>query len=177
MASFEWFLDGYEEIYGIGTFTKLNEKLKSDIKEVFSEYAFDYKIFLEKIKQLLDLTKEQKNILVKYEKYCIGCNDNYPIICDPFIVYIDSKTNDDITYKLCNNCNKITNCNKCNNKFEEPWEQIYVDLLHKTTTCYYCYNDYVKPLCQVCGGLLDLKIKKNTKRSTNTIFCGGCKDR
>ncbi len=160
MASFEWFLDGYDEIFGIGTIRKLDEKFKNDILEVFSNCAFDdYKIFVEKIKQLLNLTEEQKKILLKYEKYCIGCNDNYPITRDPFIVFIDSKTNDDITYKLCNNCNKITNCNKCNDKFKEPWERIYVDLLDKTTTCDYCYNDYVIPLCEICGASLNIKIK------------------
>lgn len=139
MANFEWFINGYEEVF-LTSIRELNENIRSNILMIFNENIHNYKKFIEELQPILDLTFEQKQTMLKHEKYCICCN-NYPITQDPFIIYYDILTNKEITYELCGICNKFTNCHKCNNKeIDGPWEKFYFDTSNMTMMCNDCYN-------------------------------------
>ena len=88
---------------------------------------------------------------------CIKCFNKYGSYNDPFIEVIDCVTNKKITFELCYDCIKTllnVKCQICDRLLDEPWEQIYIDLISNMIKCRCCHNvsdkNYKKCTLQIC---------------------------
>ena len=60
---------------------------------------------------------------------CVKCQKNMATDRDPFLTIINIVTQKEISQDLCQVCiESITHCMKCNRKYEEPWETVYLDI-------------------------------------------------
>jgi len=72
---------------------------------------------------------------------CIICNKKYTTYNDPFLTIVDSKNLIEITYELCLNCiHSLKYCGKCNREYDQPWENVYLNISDNTHHGKCCFN-------------------------------------
>jgi hypothetical protein len=144
VANFNWFLTAYETVFNKYPI-EIEDHIKAKIDLLFAENGTSYRNFVEQISTIFQLDDKQKQIFLQQEEFCICCKTRYPVTFDPFIIYQDIDTKEDITFNLCNMCNKFTNCTKCDYIIDGPYNKFYFNIADKTTICDFCYNNKKKP--------------------------------
>ena len=146
IVNFEWFLSAYSTVFNEEAIN-LKEDIKKQIDILFARGLTPYAQFVDGIVSLFQLNEQQKQIFLQQETFCVCCKTQYPVTYDPFRIYLDVITKEDITYKLCDKCNKFTNCNSCDYCIDGPWNVFYFNIANKATTCDFCFNGKKKPDC------------------------------
>ena len=144
LVNFEWFLIAYGIVFNKEA-VNLKEEVKEKIDILFARGLTPYTQFVDGIATLFELDEKQKEIFLQQERFCICCKTQYPVTYDPFRIYYDITTKEDITYSLCNTCNKFTDCSKCYYFIDGPWNIFYFNITDKTTICDFCFNNKKKP--------------------------------
>ena len=72
---------------------------------------------------------------------CVKCLINDSLKHDPFMVIFDDETNNDISYKFCQEClETFIKCNKCNKVSDEPWYKYKFNLITNSCICESCIS-------------------------------------
>lgn len=144
--NFEWFINTYEKVTSLKT-NDLSEETKESINKLTLQYSDNYKQFIDKVFDLLNLDNCHKQAFYDAEKFCIKCKTNYPNDYDPFvIIYNENKV--DLTYSLCKLCtDSLSYCSKCDYFIDGPWNIFILDQNTGIITCKYCYNSLEVPKC------------------------------
>ena len=150
---------------------KLQSLINNIYKDIEEKYEIEYTT-LEKEWNNYEINKKEKIYLYKYRKHCFYDSDNASHNCkdtNTKFILISNKTNDNIEYVICSNCQKsykksfiLCKCFHCD---EEYYSQILpndknIDLFQATWKEYHCpqlINN--KMLCIKCKSPFYLNMK------------------
>lgn len=144
---FNWFIDTYDKINGIGTANNFDENIKNKINQIYIEEHLNYSKFIDKIEILLNISSNDKIKFLEKEIKCKLCKQHYPYnpySFEIFTKYIDWITKKNLNSMICFNCACSQYfCSNCDCKIELG-ESIYIytneNFKYKfLTICETCY--------------------------------------